>query len=175
MKMDVYERFSYGMNDTSVRCYLRAVLTALAHAHLRGVCHRDVALENTLWDPRQSTFVLIDFEGAALHRPQGYSSDVGRDGYDAPEKTRCLRRAGAYTERAELYSVGVMFWRLVRGGGGGSGKVPSHQATAKWLQKMHWRAERPAGADLMSRLLAHDPNDRITAEHALAHAYFEDK
>ncbi|NYZ62647.1 bifunctional serine/threonine-protein kinase/formylglycine-generating enzyme family protein [Luteimonas deserti] len=97
-----------------VREVLRALLSALAYAHARGVIHRDVKAENVLFDEADRP-LLADF-GIALRRGYGtrvtmVGLAVGSTAYMAPEQAR-----GQQVDfRADLYSVGVLAWEMLTG------------------------------------------------------------
>jgi hypothetical protein len=91
------------------------ILDALAHAHRRGIVHRDVKPSNVLLaeGPRVSVRVL-DFGLAQIQEAETLTAqgDVpGTLAYIAPE-----RLAGAATtEAADIWSVGVMVWEALAG------------------------------------------------------------
>ncbi|HKD32255.1 MAG TPA: serine/threonine-protein kinase [Gaiellaceae bacterium] len=91
------------------------ILDALAHAHRRGIVHRDVKPSNVLLaeGPRVSARVL-DFGLAQIQEAETLTAqgDVpGTLAYIAPE-----RLAGAETtEAADIWAVGVMLWEALAG------------------------------------------------------------
>jgi hypothetical protein len=91
------------------------ILDALAHAHQRGIVHRDVKPSNVLLaeGPRVSVRVL-DFGLAQIQEAETLTAqgDVpGTLAYIAPE-----RLAGApTTEAADVWAVGVMLWEALAG------------------------------------------------------------
>ena len=91
------------------------ILDALAHAHQRGIVHRDVKPSNVLLaeGPRVSIRVL-DFGLAQIQEAETLTAqgDVpGTLAYIAPE-----RLAGAETtEAADIWAVGVMLWEALAG------------------------------------------------------------
>jgi hypothetical protein len=91
------------------------ILEALAHAHSRGIVHRDVKPSNVLLaeGPRVSVRVL-DFGLAQIQEAETLTAqgDVpGTLAYIAPE-----RLAGAdTTEAADVWAVGVMLWETLAG------------------------------------------------------------
>jgi len=97
-----------------LREILRALLSALAFAHARGVIHRDVKAENVLFDEADRP-LLADF-GIALRRGHGTRVTmtglaVGSTAYMAPEQARGQQ----VDHRADLYSVGVLAWEMLTG------------------------------------------------------------
>ena len=101
-------------DDSAIEAAIQ-ILDALAHAHARGIVHRDVKPSNVLLaeGPRVSVRVL-DFGLAQIHEAETLTAqgDVpGTLAYIAPE-----RLAGApTTEAADVWAVGVMLWEALAG------------------------------------------------------------
>ncbi|MCB9796973.1 MAG: protein kinase [Alphaproteobacteria bacterium] len=145
------------------------LLGALAHAHARGVVHRDLKPDNvlllapkTLGDPPPVR--LADF---GLARLGGADADHGRimgtPAYMAPEQFRGLGRdQGPWTD---LYALGAMAWRLV------TGERVFEAEDIDALRAAHtWQAPPPLNARMpvpdglegwLGRLLAKSPWDRF--------------
>jgi Protein kinase domain len=91
------------------------VLEALAHAHARGIVHRDVKPSNVLLaEGREVTALVLDFGLAQMQEAETLTAqgDVpGTLAYIAPE-----RLAGDNTtEAADVWAVGVMVWEALAG------------------------------------------------------------
>jgi hypothetical protein len=103
------------LDDASAIDAAVQILDALAHAHERGIVHRDVKPSNVLLaeGPRVSVRVL-DFGLAQIQEAETLTAqgDVpGTLAYIAPE-----RLAGAETtEAADVWAVGVMLWEALAG------------------------------------------------------------
>ena len=90
----------------------RGVLAALAHAHARGVLHRDIKPTNVMLVGAR--VVLIDFGLACIESDAAVTAAgmcVGSPSYVAPE--RLLGRG--YDARADLYAAGVMLYEMLAG------------------------------------------------------------
>jgi len=98
------------------RRIVQAVLTALDVAHSQGIYHRDVAPDNIIiLNERGENMVrLIDF-GVARHEYVSVGtldgSIMGKPPYMSPEQCKGERVDG----RSDIYSLGVVFYTLLRG------------------------------------------------------------
>jgi tRNA A-37 threonylcarbamoyl transferase component Bud32 len=99
---------------------------ALQFAHDRGIVHRDIKPENLLLD-KEGRVKVADFgiakmlgeEGRAPGKPglaavpdNATQSTVGTPGYSAPEQTTDPQRVDS---RADIYSLGVVFYEMLTG------------------------------------------------------------
>jgi serine/threonine protein kinase len=96
----------------------RQLCDALAHAHARGVIHRDLKPGNVIVD-RQGRAKLLDFGIAKLFTrdPADYrltetGEVVGTPKYIPPERYAGVRDLDA---RTDVYSLGVMLFELAGG------------------------------------------------------------
>lgn len=101
------------MAEHEVRPIIARLLEALGHAHAAGVVHRDVKLENVLFDVRDQP-LLADF-GVALklsgERMTRHGLAVGSSQTMSPEQAR----GEAVDGRSDLYSVGCIAFELLTG------------------------------------------------------------
>ena len=99
-----------------LRGIILPLLDALAHAHARGVIHRDLKPGNVLVLPDLSRVALTDFGLAQAHDARGLGAEggvMGTPAYMAPEQLRGRwRDQGPWTD---LYSFGCLAWTLVCG------------------------------------------------------------
>jgi Protein kinase domain len=103
------------LDDSSAIEASAQVLEALAHAHARGIVHRDVKPSNVLLaEGKEVSARVLDFGLAQIQEAETLTAqgDVpGTLAYIAPE-----RLAGALTtEGADVWSVGVMLWEALAG------------------------------------------------------------
>jgi serine/threonine-protein kinase len=109
--------------------------SALAHAHERGVVHRDVKPENVLFglpwaddqessEPAVAAIKLTDFGIAKLLDQQGVTATgqvLGSPAYMAPEQLECT----TIDVRADIYSLGVLLYECMVGHLPFDGKTPA--------------------------------------------------
>jgi serine/threonine-protein kinase len=153
----------------------REVAAALAHAHARGVLHRDVTAGNVMVT-RDGHAVLVDF---GLARPERATqlthtgAMLGTAGYIAPE----LLRGQPADARSDLYGLGAVLHRMLTGRlpfEGGPAEAMLYRALNEPVPPpSEARPEMsPALERVVLRLLAREPADRhasaVEAEEALA-------
>ncbi len=106
------ELFAGSWVRVAVRIALAAA-EALAHAHARGVVHRDLKLGNLMVSP-EGRVVLIDFGLAVAEGTSPLTSAgalLGSLPYMAPEQLRA--EAAVIGERTDVYALGVCLYELL--------------------------------------------------------------
>jgi eukaryotic-like serine/threonine-protein kinase len=132
---------------------LRGLLDSLAHAHARGVIHRDLKLSNVLFDKRSGTFKLTDFGIAHAMAATGDPFRWGTPAYMPPEQL--LGRWWDYGPWTDLYSLGCCAFALVTGERPFPDEVTSDAATRR-LPKLIPRSPVPEGFEAWLQVLC-DP------------------
>ncbi|CAN0459662.1 unnamed protein product, partial [Laminaria digitata] len=171
-------RLNHSISWPQIRDILSAILKALAHAHARGVIHRDLKPGNILL--RQgigapTDLLLSDFGLAHALHPHGEESTedaargkdgktiIGTPGFMAPEQIAGkLRDQGPWTD---LYSLGCLTWQLLHGEPP-FGLSPTDEVLSGHLSGIfpRWapRVSAPDGLrDWLRTLLAKNPHDRF--------------
>jgi hypothetical protein len=144
-----------------------ALADALAHAHARGVVHRDIKPQNVLVPRRGEGAVakLTDFGGASLAGEQALTRTgdvIGTLAYMAPEQSEG-REAGA---EADLYSLALVLYEGL--GGVNPVRGPTPAATARRIGQplepleRHRRDLPRALTRAIDHALAVAPRDRGT-------------
>ncbi len=144
------------------------VLGALAHAHRAGIVHRDLKPANVMVT-EEGTIKVMDFGIARVLGAEHLTMDgmlMGTPAYMAPEQVMGQDVDG----RTDLYSVGVVFYRLL------TGCLPFQADTPIAMVRKQlddpptparsYRADLPEWCEtILERALAKEPVDRFqTAE-----------
>ncbi len=154
------------------------VLSALGHAHARGLVHRDIKPANILvWESEgQRVAKVTDFGIAKIlgddKKMTATGAKMGTLAYMSPEHIRSPKSVDA---RSDLYSVGVTLYEML------SGRLPFPQDTEYELMRHVLEVEPPplpASAPpvsarlqaILDRSLAKDPTDRFASAEEFAAA-----
>jgi hypothetical protein len=139
----------------------RAIASALHYAHCRGIIHRDIKPQNILFRENDCP-VLTDF---GIAKTLGSTTIMTRTGlsigtprYMSPEQIR----GQVVDARADLYSLGVLFYEML------TGNVPFTAEDSFALAMMHVTAPIPELPPTLSRfqpvlnkLLQKNPHQRF--------------
>jgi serine/threonine-protein kinase len=132
------------------------ILEALAHAHERGVLHRDVKPSNVVLSG-DDRIVLIDFGLARIFDEAPLTARgvcPGSPSYTAPERLR----GHPYDQRADLYSTGVVLYEMM------TGQRPFTGKRADQIVRMALTAKAPP----LPKVLGIPPIAAAVVERALA-------
>lgn len=157
------------------------VCTGLAIAHQNGIIHRDLKPDNIFLIPGSlgELIKILDFGIAKVVRAQGDITQltamgffVGTFRYAAPEQ--CLDE-GDIDQRADIYSLGVLFYELLSGTNPFGITQESGNNTYRWLDShirveaiplrvhRHCQSLPPALESLIMRCLKKSPEDRFNS------------
>jgi serine/threonine-protein kinase len=159
------------LDAPTVGRYLRDVASALAHAHQRGIIHRDIKAENILIERSTDRALVTDFGIARLAEatPLTVTGQVlGTVYYVSPEQV-----SGSHVDaRSDIYSLGVVGFLSL------TGQFPFDAEVASAVLVAH--VTRPAPtvtslqrdvppdlAAIVDRCLAKDPAQRFDSAEAL--------
>lgn len=98
-------------SEAQVKCYMRQLLSAIEHCHLRGIMHRDIKVSNILVN-NEGILKLGDFGLANIinsKNKQSLTSRVVTLWYRPPE---LLMGSTSYGVSVDLWSVGCVFAEL---------------------------------------------------------------
>ena len=158
---------------------LYQVLLAIRYCHKMRVVHRDIKPENILIVGKESSGLLhvklIDFGTAKIFSESKNKALVGSSYYIAPEVIR-----GKYDEACDLWSIGVVMYIMLVGTPPFNGDDDDDILRAVSIGKYEtsypqYTSLSENAKDLMTKLLKFNPNERITAEQALKHPWFDNE
>ncbi|EKX40815.1 hypothetical protein GUITHDRAFT_75261 [Guillardia theta CCMP2712] len=87
--------------------YMKNLFVALRSVHSLGIIHRDVKLNNFLYDRKNKKYLLVDFGLAEKKIPKG---TMGTRGYRAPE---VVMGSQHQTTAVDVWSAGVILLNLL--------------------------------------------------------------
>jgi tetratricopeptide (TPR) repeat protein len=155
---------------------LTEVVDALAHAHSRGVVHRDIKPDNVMLSGRHA--LVADFGVAkAVSEATGRQSlttvgvALGTPAYMAPEQAAADPHVD---HRADIYAVGAMAYELLSGRPPFTGLSPQEVLAAHVTQapepvSLRRAATPPALAEVVMKCLAKRAADRFQTAEELLH------
>jgi calcium-dependent protein kinase len=155
------------------------VVSGIKYLHDLGITHRDIKPENIMFRDKDSDdlsdIVLVDF-GMSTEFVAGktMSAQVGSPSYVAPEVLE-----GRYTEKADLWSLGVIMYILLCGEPPFHGDSPSQimrqvRDGTFDMNQVAWRYISPSGRDLVVSMMTKDMDERITLDEIIKHPWWED-
>ncbi|XP_069772513.1 MAPK/MAK/MRK overlapping kinase-like isoform X3 [Narcine bancroftii] len=203
MDMNIYELIRGRRNplpESKIRSYMYQLCKSLDYMHRNGIFHRDVKPENILI--KQNLLKLADFGSCrSIFSKQPYTEYVSTRWYRAPE---CLLTDGYYGFKMDIWSTGCVFYEItsLQPLFPGSNEVdqitkihevigtPNTETLRKFKQTraMSFDFPKKKGTGisrlipqspsetilLMHAMMEYDPEERITAKHALQHPYFHE-
>lgn len=178
------------LNEQDTSLLMKKLFSAVYYMHLKGIVHRDLKLENILYETKDpdSEIKIIDFglslkhklkqESIASHSGNGpknlkQTTMVGTPYYMAPEIF-----SGNYDERCDMWSLGVIMHLLL------TGQPPFYSDEKLKLfemirteqldfQQKHLKDLSKEAKALLAKLLEKNPKKRISAEEALKSNWFK--
>ncbi len=165
---DRLERGEVKLTETAL--IFKRVAEALDAAHAKNIVHRDVKPSNILFDSTGESF-LSDFGIAKSKLIADNDGEwlVGTPAYMSPEQVQGKTVDG----RADIYSLGVMLYRLL------TGQLPFHADSTTALINAHVDMPVPdirgiknnipsVWQEVVGKAMAKDPNDRYSTAHDFA-------
>ncbi|CAK9041140.1 unnamed protein product [Durusdinium trenchii] len=168
----VVQRKRFTEKDASRAVY--QMLLAVNYIHSHDIVHRDIKLENFLYEAKDSDHLkLIDFGFSKIWHPNTTMAvSCGTLAYVAPE---VLDKS--YTSQCDMWSLGVVAFVLL------FGYMPFSGAESKQIRDIHegnftkkpaiWGKASPVCKDFVQQLLIVDPQRRLTAAEALEHKWLQ--
>ena len=172
---DMYARIPY--TEPQVAIAMRQVLSAVKYMHSMHFIHRDIKMENILWEsPHPDAEIkLIDFGLTKEYStPNSILTErVGTLYSMSPETMK-----GIYTQQADLWSVAVCAFIMLANGQDKpfEGRTPK-EVVAKVLRGEYsfeenaWKDISDDAKDFINSMLVVEPTQRLTATEALSHPW----
>lgn len=121
------------INWTDAVHFIHQILSALQHAHSKGVIHRDIKPQNIML-LKDGTIKVTDFGIARFSRNETQTMTdraIGSVHYISPEQAK----GSTIDEKADIYSVGVMLYEML------TGKLPFEADNAVSVAIMQMQAK----------------------------------
>jgi calcium-dependent protein kinase len=155
--------------------YIHTILKAVRYCHDRGIVHRDLKLENFVFENEsaESPLKMIDFGlGAKFSKNEKMKRAVGTPYYVAPEVLQ-----ENYDEKCDVWSIGVIAYMLLSGlppfDGNNNDETLEAVNKGKWhFDEYAFRKVSNKAKDFVKECLIRDPRKRKSAEQMLSHEWF---
>lgn len=179
-----YVSVTGSFNEKLARSVFMQLLDGLCAMHAKKIAHRDIKLENLMFDIDFNVKV-IDLGFATFYEKYDMESLLGTKTYMAPEM---VKQKGNYTPKIDVFSSGVVLFTLVCGFPPWAVVSDKDWYCKRWEQKKYdflWeyyngKVEKAGGAplspefmDLINKMLEWDPKDRLSAEEVRNHAWMQ--
>ncbi|XP_028926892.1 aurora kinase A isoform X1 [Ornithorhynchus anatinus] len=147
--------------------YITELADALSYCHSKKVIHRDIKPENLLLGS-DGELKIADF-GWSVHAPSSRRTTLcGTLDYLPPE----MIEGRMHDEKVDLWSLGVLCYEFL------VGKPPfeaeTYQETYRSISKVEYKFPgfvTDGAKDLISKLLKHNPYQRLTLKEVLEHPW----
>lgn len=166
----------YVFKEDRAASMVRDMLSAVNYLHSNCIVHRDLKLENFLFEEKNSTssLILIDF-GLSKRFDHGevMTQRVGSCYYIAPEVL-----LGHYDYRCDVWSIGVLCYMILSGSPPFSGPTVNDVYEAIKTQEPSFVDSKfkhlsPTCIEFVQRMLVKDPELRMTTAEALIHPFIK--
>lgn len=148
------------------------MLLAIAYIHSHNIVHRDIKLENFLYDKKDSDHMkLIDFGFSKVWEPNTKMClSCGTLAYVAPEVL-----GKSYDSQCDMWSLGVVVFILLVGympfSGSEQNQMKHIKAGTATIKDEKWKTVSKEGSEFVGQLLVVDPSKRMNADQALEHKW----
>ena len=166
------------LNEQQVTVVAEQILRGVAYLHQRGICHRDLKMENILYESNaaNSSIRLIDFGLSYTYGTTDTKQKFMGAAYTlSPE----VLSKNPYTFKSDIWSIGVIIWKIL------SGDFPfikeyedlKKETLKKKLQQANYsfgitwngRGITQGAKKFVQGCLRRDPDDRWNALNALTY------
>jgi serine/threonine protein kinase len=172
---NLYARIPY-MESQSANI-ITQLCSAIAHMHNHGIIHRDIKMENIMFESKEPTaeIKVLDFGLSKKFIPGMYMTDwVGTVYTMSPQVLQ-----GVYTNKADCWSIGVIAFLLLCNEKPFAGKRSEMLSKIKRcdynFKSPGWYNVSNEATRFVTALLTKDPTKRLSAEEALRHPWITKK
>ena len=166
------------LSENQVAGYMKQISSAIAYLHSKKIIHRDLRPESIsfLHDTPDSCLKITEF-GSCKHFEKNLRilERVGCPAFMAPEVI-----SGNYTEKCDVWSMGVMLYLLL------SGTLPyvGNSENEIMLNVLNndisfegkkWKKVSKDAKDLISKMMKRDINERLSATDVYQHPWIKDR
>ncbi|KAJ8266614.1 hypothetical protein GJAV_G00132500 [Gymnothorax javanicus] len=155
-----------GMPERDAQRFFQQLIAGVEYLHSVGITHRDIKPENILLDDKDNV-KISDFGLATVFRHAGRERKLSRLcgtlPYVAPE---LMSRTEFRAQPADTWACGIVLTAMLAGELPWDQPTESCQEYSDWLQKntylTPWKKIDAMPLSLLSKILLHDPEMRIT-------------
>ena len=104
-----YISYSHEINEKKAKSIFCKIADAVKKCHEKGICHRDLKLENILLNKNNEP-ILCDFGFAILNNYTNLTEYLGSKHYKSPEIHRKIPYSGI---KSDIFSLGVILFTLL--------------------------------------------------------------
>ena len=159
------------LNTQQIASIIKDVISAIYYIHnmTPPIMHRDIKPENILINSDMQA-KLTDFGWSNYIQPgEKRNSICGTPIYLAPEM---ITRAG-HDQKVDIWSIGVLLFELMTGDQAWAGDDIETVKYNICNRRISWRDDMDTlGADLISKILQINPEERISLKDILNHPFF---
>jgi len=161
-------------SEADAQMTTRQLLLAINYLHSEGIVHRDLKLENFMYEEKGSDFVkLLDFGFSKFfEKHEEMEESLGTVSYVAPEVLSKSYSCGS----CDMWSLGVVVFVLLSGSmpfaGHTNQEIIQRIRRGRFVMgRQRWSSVSGAAADFVKKLLVLDPRKRLSARQALVHPW----
>lgn len=151
---------------------LLPILQAVMYLHSQKVVHRDIKPENIMFESKSPNALvkLVDFGTSCHFDTSKLTTRFGTPYYIAPE---VLKRD--YSEKCDIWSVGVIMYIMLAGKAPFDGKNDSEilEKVVNGVYDPFPLSVSNEAKDLLGKLLEYDQKKRLSAQEACTHPWFK--
>ena len=175
--LEVFDKFK-GMkfDENKTKEVINKIVYAIYYSHLQGVTHRDLKLENIMFEnlSEDAQIKIIDWGLSKMELNSLSSTVTGTPQFIAPEVF-----TGSYNSRCDVWSIGVITYVII------AWKYPYKGSTVKdYLASLqvdkisydypNFQKASENCLDFIKGCLQHDPKKRYRTKELYEHPWFED-